>query len=178
MRLVERVDTPVMFVAVRDRSDEIGPGWDHLESVLGSLRGRRFVGAFDDSGLYRCSVQVREGDHAGQLGLDCGVIPGGLFLAATVRGAQPAAYALLISTFEELQRSALWDRTRPSLEYYRRHDRIDVLMPILSRWTGDRESERRDRADSRARRAPDDTGGARPVVFLVPALISGGLAGR
>jgi hypothetical protein len=82
MRLVERVDTPVMFVAVRDRSDEIGPGWDHLESVLGSLRGRRFVGAFDDSGLYRCSVQVREGDHAGQLGLDCGVIPGGLFLAA------------------------------------------------------------------------------------------------
>ena len=40
---VQRAEIPVMVLAVRDRSDEIGQGWDHVESVRGSLRGRRFV---------------------------------------------------------------------------------------------------------------------------------------
>jgi hypothetical protein len=47
-----------------------------------------------------------------------------------VRGPQPAAYALLTPTFEQLRRSGDRDDTRPSIEYYRRHDRIDLLMPI------------------------------------------------
>jgi len=68
MRRVQRVETPVMLLAVKDNSDEIGLGWDHLESKLGSLRRRRFFGAFDDSGVYRCSVQIREGDDASRVG--------------------------------------------------------------------------------------------------------------
>ena len=130
MRRVERVEMPVMFLTVKDNSAEIGVGWDRLESVLGSLRSRRFFGVFDDSGDYRCSVQIRDSDEAGCLGLDSGVIAGGSFICATVRGPQPAVYAHLESTFEELQHTADWDRSRPSLEYYRRHDRIDVLMPV------------------------------------------------
>jgi hypothetical protein len=130
MRLVERTETPIMFVAVKDGSEEIGRGWDHLESVLGSMQRRRFIGAFDDDGVYRCGVQIRDGDDPGGLGLHSGVIPGGSFLCATVRGPQPAAYALLAPTFDALQRSADQDPTRPSLEYYRRHDQIDVLMPV------------------------------------------------
>jgi hypothetical protein len=47
-----------------------------------------------------------------------------------VRGAQPAAYARLAPTFAQLRRVAERDPTRPSIEYYRRHDRIDVLMPV------------------------------------------------
>lgn len=66
IRRVERTETPIMFVAAKDGSDEIGPAWDHLETVLGSLRGRRFFGVFDDSGIYRCCVQVRAGDDADQ----------------------------------------------------------------------------------------------------------------
>ncbi len=130
VRRVERIETPVMFVAARDGSDEIGPAWDHLETVVGSLRGRRFFGVFDDSGIYRCCVQVRVGDDADQLGLESGVVPGGPYLCATVRGPQPAAYALLTPTFQELRRSAERDDSRPSIEYYRRHDRIDLLVPI------------------------------------------------
>jgi len=79
MRRVQRVETPVMFLAVKDNSDEIGRSWDLLESKLRSLRNRRFFGAFDDSGVYRCSVQIREGDDASRVGLEPGVIPGGLF---------------------------------------------------------------------------------------------------
>ena len=131
VRRVERIETPVMFVSAPDESDEIGPAWDRLESVLGSLRGRRFFGVFDDSGIYRCCVQILAGDHAARLGLESGVIPGGRYLCATVRGPQPAAYALLTPTFAELQRTAERDKTRPSIEYYRRHDRIDLLMPVL-----------------------------------------------
>jgi hypothetical protein len=112
MRRVERIETPVinMFVSVPDESDEIGPAWDRLESVLGSLRGRRFLGVFDDSGSYRCCVQIRAGDHAARLGLESGLIPGGRYLCATVRGPQPPAYALLTPTFAEMQRTAERDK--------------------------------------------------------------------
>ncbi|MEU5530682.1 GyrI-like domain-containing protein [Micromonospora chersina] len=130
VRRIERIETPVMFVATNDGSDEIGPAWDHLETALGSLRGRKFLGVFDDSGIYRCCVQVRAGDDPDQLGLQSGVVPGGQYLSATVRGPQPAAYALLTPTFQQLRRSGDRDDTRPSIEYYRRHDRIDLLMPI------------------------------------------------
>ncbi|NYF58592.1 GyrI-like domain-containing protein [Micromonospora purpureochromogenes] len=129
VRRVERIETPVMFVAAKDGSDEIGSAWDHLETVLGSLRGRKFLGVFNDSGIYRCCVQVRAGDDADQLGLESGVVPGGRYLCATVRGPQPAAYALLTPTFQQLRRWGERDDTRPSIEYYRRHDRIDLLMP-------------------------------------------------
>ncbi|MDG4824074.1 GyrI-like domain-containing protein [Asanoa sp. WMMD1127] len=132
VRRVERADTPVMFIAARDESDEIGPAWDRLESIVGSLRGRRFFGVFDDSGVYRCCVQVRDGDDASALGLESAVIPGGSYLCATLRGPQPEAYSLLTPTHDELRRRGERDATRPSIESYRRHDRIDVLMPVLS----------------------------------------------
>ncbi|GIJ21900.1 GyrI-like domain-containing protein [Micromonospora lutea] len=130
LRRVERAETPVMFVAVKDGSDEIGPAWDHLEILLGSLRGRKFLGVFDDSGIYRCCVQIRAGDDPDQLDLQSGVVPGGRYLSATVRGPQPATYALLTPAFEQLRRSGDRDDARPSIEFYRRHDRIDLLMPI------------------------------------------------
>ena len=126
VRRVERTETPVMFVAATDGSAEIGPAWDHLETVLGSLRGRKFLGVFDDPGIYRCCVQVRVGEEPDQLGLQSGVVPGGHYLSATVRVPQPAAYALLTPTFEQLSGFGDRDDTRPSIEYYRRHDRIDL----------------------------------------------------
>jgi hypothetical protein len=130
VRRLARVETPVMFVSVQDESDEIGAAWDRLESVLGSVRGRRLFGAFDDGGTYRCCTQIRDGDNAARLGLESGVIPGGWYVCATLRGPQPAAYALLTPTFAELRKLARRDATRPSIEYYRRHDRVDLLMPV------------------------------------------------
>lgn len=130
VRPVERAETPVMFVVAADESDGIGPAWEHLESALGSLRGRKFLGVFDSSGLYRCCVPMRAGDDAECLGLESGVVPGGRYLCATIRGPQPAAYALITPTFNDMRRVGTPDGSRPSIEYYRREDRIDLLMPI------------------------------------------------
>jgi hypothetical protein len=73
---------------------------------------------------------TRVGDDPAALGLETGVIPGGPYLRGTIPGPQPAAYALLTPTHDELQRNSERNRTRPSIEYYRRHDRIDLLMPV------------------------------------------------
>ena len=131
MSRIERVDTPVIFIAAADGSAEIGGAWDRLESLLGSLRGRRFLGVFDDSGVYRCCAQIRAGDDPGRLGLERGTVPGGRYLRTTVHGPQPATYRLLAPTFEQLRRRGTMDPSRPSIEYYRRADRIDLLMPII-----------------------------------------------
>jgi hypothetical protein len=50
-------------------------------------------------------------------------------------GARPATggVALLTRTFAEMQRTAERDKTRPSIEYYRRHDRISYLP--VGGWT-------------------------------------------
>ena len=120
-----------MFVAAADGSDEIAPAWDRLEAAIGSLRGRHFLGVFDDTGVYRCCVRIRAGDDPVALGLEEGVIPGGLYLCASIHGPQPAAYAHLAPTFEDLRRGGERDTSRPGIEYYRRDDRVDVLMPIL-----------------------------------------------
>jgi hypothetical protein len=41
-----------------------------------------------------------------------------------------ACYARIGPTFDELTREAKPDTSRPSLEHYRRHDEIHLLLPI------------------------------------------------
>lgn len=79
VRLVDRPDTQVMFVTAADQPEEISRAWARLETIVTSLRGRRFFGVIDAAvGTYRACVQVRDGDDAARLGLQSGVIPGGI----------------------------------------------------------------------------------------------------
>jgi hypothetical protein len=39
-------------------------------------------------------------------------------------------YERIGPTFDELTRQTKPDESRPSLEHYRRHDEIDLLLPI------------------------------------------------
>ena len=41
-----------------------------------------------------------------------------------------ALYERIGPTFEELLKEATPDETRPSIEFYRRHDEIDLLLPV------------------------------------------------
>jgi hypothetical protein len=75
-------------------------------------------------------VQVRDGDDAVLPGLEPGVIPGGRYLCARVRGEPPGVYARIPSTHADLTKTAELDPTRPGIEFYRRLDEIDVLMPV------------------------------------------------
>ena len=129
--LVEREDVPVMFKRVTDDQSGITRGWAELETAVGSLRGRKFYGAFGaPSGEYRACVQLLESDHPDQLGLDVGTLPGGRYLRVTLHGEPPAVYALIAPTFEQLARGANADSSRPGIEFYRRHDTIELLLPV------------------------------------------------
>jgi hypothetical protein len=127
---VERELVGVMFILTRDDPEDMGPAWKQLEGLVGT-RGRKFFGAFFPSTReYRVCVQIKEGDDAGALGLETDTLPGGRYLRERIRGEPPALYEQIAPTFQELLKHATSDETRPSLEFYRRHDEIDLLLPL------------------------------------------------
>jgi len=126
---VERVEIAVQFVRVPDGLDEIGGAWNELEAVV-ALRGRHFYGAYDPvADDYRACVEVRDGDELVPE-LENGTLPGGRYLRARLRGEPPELYERIKPTFDAMSQRAKADETRPSLEHYRRHDEIDLLLPI------------------------------------------------
>jgi hypothetical protein len=129
--IVERDEIAVMFKRVSDFPAGISKGWADLEEAIGSLRGRKFYGAVDRAaGEYWVCVEIREGDDPEELGLEVGSLPGGRYLRARLQGEPPGVYDLIAPTFDRLAHAALPDPTRPSIEFYRRRDSIDLLMPI------------------------------------------------
>jgi hypothetical protein len=133
---VKRNDTPVMFVAAeadpRVVADAAQRAFGELESRLGALRGRRFFGVFNPtSSEYLACVQTTNGDEPSTLGLSEAVIPGGAYLRATLTGRPPAVYAQIAPAFDELEKHADADPSRPLVEFYRRYDEIDLLVPVV-----------------------------------------------
>jgi hypothetical protein len=126
---VERHEIAVQFVRVPDGLEHIRRAWNELEAIV-ELRGRHFYGAFDPAANdYRACVEVREGDELAP-GLESGTLPGGRYLRARLRGDPPAVYVRIGPTFDELVQTHKPDESRPSLEHYRRHDEIDLLLPV------------------------------------------------
>ena len=130
--IVEREEIPVMFRRTTDAQEAITRAWAEVEAAVGSLRGRKFYGAFDPTtGEYRVCVQLQEGDDPAALGLERGTLPGGRYARERLEGDPPAVYGLIKPTFARLvEQRADEDASRPSLEFYRRHDVIDLLLPI------------------------------------------------
>jgi hypothetical protein len=128
--VVERVETPVMFKRVADEVSAISRGMQEVEEAVG-LRGRKYYGAFDNEGEYRVCVQLREEDDPQTLGLEVGSLPGGRYLRQRLRGEPPEVYALIGPTFERLSERPDRDSSRPGIEFYRRRDVIDLLLPIV-----------------------------------------------
>jgi hypothetical protein len=126
---VERHEIAIQFVRVPDGLEEIRRAWNELEAVV-PLRGRHFYGAYDPvADDYRACVEVRDDDELVP-GLENGTLPGGRYLRARLHGEAPDIYERIKPTFDELIRHAKPDESRPSLEHYRRHDEIDLLLPI------------------------------------------------
>jgi hypothetical protein len=130
--LVDRDDVSVMLRWVQDEVQEIRRAWTEVERVLGSLRGRKFYGAFDPaSKRYAVCVALREGDDPGAFGLEAGLLPGGRYARVRLKGEPPAVYDLIPPTMERLVARPDRDPLRPELEFYRRRDEIDLLVPVL-----------------------------------------------
>lgn len=120
-----------MFLRAPDFPTTIGATWMELESRLQSLRGRKFYGAFyPGTTEYQACVEVAAGDDPAGLGLEVGSLPGGRFARVRLHGEPPAIYDHIGPTFEQLAERPDRDDSRPSIEFYRRRDQIDVLLPI------------------------------------------------
>lgn len=129
--LLIRDETPVMFRRARDEVHEIRRAWTALEATVGSLRGRKFFGAFDAAtGEYRACAQLREDDDPASLGLEIGTLSGGPYLRERLKGEPPEIYDRIGPTFDKLLEQAACDETRPSIEFYRSRDVIDLLLPV------------------------------------------------
>jgi DNA gyrase inhibitor GyrI len=129
---VERKPVDVMFIATRDDPAEMRSAWGRLEGLVGT-RGRTFFGAFyPPTKEYRVCVQLKEGDDPSAVGLETDTLPGGRYLRERIRGDPPALYERIAPTFQELLEKATSDQTRPSIEFYRRHDEIDLLLPVVN----------------------------------------------
>ena len=126
-----------MFKRVADEQSAITHGWAEFEQAVGSLRGRKFYGAADEGafqgdgeGEYRICVQLRDDDDPAALGLEVGTLPGGRYARMRLEGEPPAVYGLIGPAFERLAERPDCDPGRPLIEFYRRHDTIDLLQPI------------------------------------------------
>jgi hypothetical protein len=129
--VVDRPEVAVMFRSVPDEVAAIRQGWAEVEGAVGSLRGRRFFGAFGGvRGEYRVCVQLREGDDPAPLGLELGTLPGGRYLHTRLRGEPPGVYDRIAPTVDRMERDADVDPSRPGIEFYRRRDVIELYVPI------------------------------------------------
>jgi hypothetical protein len=130
--LMQRPEVTVMFKRADDQQQSITRAWGVLEQALGSLRGRRFYGVLDpESREYRACVELRSGDDPQMLELELGTLPGGRYVRERLYGEPPAVYALIAPAFERLAQRADSDCGRPSIEFYRRRDAIDLLQPVV-----------------------------------------------
>jgi hypothetical protein len=121
-----------MFKRGTDEQAAITRAWAELEETVGSLRGRKFYGVFDPiSHEYRACVELRSGDDPRRLGLELGGLAGGRYARVRLTGEPPAVYARIAPTMERLAQRPDSDPDRPSIEFYRRRDVIDLLQPVV-----------------------------------------------
>jgi hypothetical protein len=129
--VVVREPTDVMLVRVGDQLSEIQRAWASFETAVG-LRGRKFYGAFDPmTTTYSVCAVLRPHDDPSEFGAERGTLPGGRYACLRLHGEPPGVYEEIGPAAERLAQRAEADHTRPTLEYYRRRDLVDVLVPIV-----------------------------------------------
>lgn len=104
--------------------------WEKLEAKLGDLKGRKFYGLFfEDRGEYRVCVAMREDDDPNALGLKVGIIPGGKYAESKIADWSERIKDIGL-TFDAMAAEHEVDQSRPSIEFYRSHRELILLLPI------------------------------------------------
>jgi DNA gyrase inhibitor GyrI len=125
---IVREPTPVAFLRTRDDPAAISQAWQLLEDMVG-LRGRKFFGLVARGDEYHVCVQLRSDDDPASWELETGTIPGGLYLRTRLRGEPPKIYERIAPAMAELEAATDRDEDRPLIEFYRRRDEIELLVP-------------------------------------------------
>lgn len=104
--------------------------WEKLEAKIGNLKGRKFYGLYStDRGEYQVCVAMREDDDPEGLRLKVGIIPGGKYAESKLMDWSERIQDIG-STFDALAAAHEVDETRPSIEFYRSHRELILLLPI------------------------------------------------
>lgn len=83
-----------------------------------------------ESREYRAWTEVCRGDDPEALGLEVAPLAGGRYVRVHLHGEPPAVHALIAPTLGRLSQRGDCDPDRPSVEFYRRRDTIDLLQPV------------------------------------------------
>jgi hypothetical protein len=128
---VLKPDLTVMLERTRDELPAIQELWPRFEQLVG-LRGRRMY-AIVTTKTYAACTPVKDRDDPAGLGLSTETLPGGWYLQGRITGNPPRLYERIgpaMQALEELAAPA--DPVRPLVEYYRRHDMIELWVPVLA----------------------------------------------
>ncbi|HEY7048493.1 MAG TPA: GyrI-like domain-containing protein [Jatrophihabitantaceae bacterium] len=127
---IERDDVTVMGQVTVDDLPHIQQLWPSFERLVG-LRGRKMYAMVDvGAGTYTACTPVRADDDPERVGLQPGTLPGGAYLRGRLVGAPPQVYERIGPGMKELESAANVDPDRPLVEFYRRHDEIELWVPI------------------------------------------------
>lgn len=130
---VTRAELPVLSLDVPLDLQQVQQAWPRFEASLDSLKGRRMMGlVFNREGTYRLATSKldRDAHHAHEL--EETVVPGGDYLRLTLVGPPPEVYSRIGAAFDVLFEQADHDPDRPLIEFYRREDEIDCLVPVMA----------------------------------------------
>jgi hypothetical protein len=126
-----KADVTVMLERTRDELPAIQELWPRFERLVG-LRGRRMY-AMVTGNAYAACTPVKDADDPARLGLGTATLPGGWYLQARIAGDPPRLYERIGPAMQELEAlAAPADPARPLIEYYRRHDVIELWVPVLA----------------------------------------------
>ncbi|MFD9889377.1 hypothetical protein ACFWY9_08550 [Amycolatopsis sp. NPDC059027] len=129
---IQRQDVTVVEQTTADELPRIREIWPSFERLVG-LRGRKMYARIDErAGTYTVCTPVKAEDRPESLGLRTGVLPGGWYLRGRLVGEPATIHGRIGAGMAELQAAAEADETRPLVEFYRRHDHIELWLPIRS----------------------------------------------
>lgn len=127
---IEREDVVVLEHTTADELAAIQEAWPRFERVTG-LRGRRmYARADENAGTYTLCTPLRADDDPEQLALSVGTLPGGRYLRGVLAGEPSEIYADIGTGMAEIRAQADEDTARPLVEFYRRHNQVELWVPV------------------------------------------------
>jgi hypothetical protein len=134
---VERQDTPVLRVRADFKGAGPAEAMRTLEAKLPTLKGRKFYGIYRETASgeeYYACVERIVSDDPGSMQVEEGVIPGGLFVRRKlVDWEKIIADGNLPREAHSLETAYDSDPTRFTIEYYRSHTELHLMVPVKSR---------------------------------------------
>jgi hypothetical protein len=121
-----------MLRRTKDEIADIQRLWQVFEELVG-VRGRHMYAMVDTTlDSYATCTPIRPDDDPAALGLETGTMPGGVYLRGRLSGPAPAIYEHIGPGMQELVAVAGGDldKTRPLVEFYRRHNKVDLWVPV------------------------------------------------